>query len=104
MKRVLLSRDNEANVNGLLGSAFRDPESGKVVLVYVNMQNAPVRLLLNWRGDEKRKVDRLTPFVTSENPEDNLRPYPSVPATGPIEIPPRSVVTLVGEPLRDAGS
>jgi O-glycosyl hydrolase len=104
MKRVLLSRDNEANVNGLLGSAFRDPESGKVVLVYVNMQNAPVRLLLNWRGDEKRKVDRLTPFVTSENTEDNLRPYPSVPATGPIEIPPRSVVTLVGEPPRDAGS
>lgn len=104
MKRVLLSRDNEANVNGLLGSVFRDPESGKVVLVYVNMQDVPVRLLLNWRGDEERKIGRLTPFVTSENPEDNLRPYPSVSATGPIEIPPRSVVTLVGEPMRAAGS
>lgn len=74
-------------------------------LVYVNMSDEPVRLFLNWRVDEKsQKIGRLTPFVTSENPEDNLHPYPSVPATGPIEIPPRSVVTLVGEPMRDAGS
>lgn len=96
MKRVYLSRDNEANLNGLLGSAFCEPSSGKVVLVYVNMGDEGVQLHLDWEGNH-RKPKTLTPFVTSDRPEDNLRRYPEVPATGPIEIPPRSVVTLIGE-------
>ncbi len=98
MKRIYLSRNNENNLDGLLGSAFRNPKNGRVVLVYVNMRHEPVRLSLEWKGKRNAyKVDMLTPFVTSDNPEDNLRRCAPVPAFGPIEIPPRSVVTLVGE-------
>jgi len=98
MRRIFLSRDNESNFDGLLGSAFRDPKNGKVVLVYVNMSREPVRLFLEWKGSENvRKVNALIPFVTSDAQEDNLRKCEPVPASGPIEIPPRSVVTLVSE-------
>lgn len=100
MKRVFLSRDNEVNLDGLLGSAFRNPQNGEVVLVYVNMSDEPIQLFLNWRGTEGLKgIKTLVPFVTSENSKDNLRRYPAAPATGPIKIPPRSVVTLVGSEI-----
>ncbi len=98
MRRIFLSRDNESNFDGLLGSAFRDPKNGKVVLVYVNMSREPACLFLEWKGSKNaRKVNALIPFVTSDAQEDNLRRCELVPASGPIEIPPRSVVTLVGE-------
>ena len=45
-------------------------------------------------GSRRWKLQSITPYVTSDREDDELKAYPAVP-DGPAEIPARSVVTLV---------
>ena len=84
--------------NGLLGSAYKDPNSGEFVIVYVNMSSAPSQALLTVQGlaaDEY--LTPVTPYITSYEPGDDLRPLPPVAPGGPLTIPGNSVVTFTGK-------
>lgn len=84
--RVDLLGENHSP-NGLLGSAWRRPDGG-LVLVYVNRADAPQALALTCEGGP---LPRWSAWVTDE--QRDLAPL----ALGEtLELPARSVVTLVG--------
>lgn len=95
MRRVQLDGAGH-DIRGLLGSAYKDEKARQVVLVYVNMAAAPQ--LVQLRFEQKSRpwqLQSVTPWVTSDTPGDELKPFPSVALDQPVEIPARSVVTLV---------
>jgi hypothetical protein len=95
MQRVALTGRGH-DVRGLMGSAYKDERARRVVAVYVNMTADTQTLRLSFRtGAQRWRVESITPYVTSDRPGDELRPYPAVTAGRTVEIPPRSVVTLV---------
>jgi O-glycosyl hydrolase len=83
------------DVNGLMASAYLDPSSGRVVAVFVNMADRPqaVRIALARGGKPTGKPLQVTRHTTSA--EANLTPGQTSDATRGLEIPGRSVVTLV---------
>ena len=68
-----------------------------MVVVYVNMGFEPrkVELRLATKA-EGPKIASLTPFLTTDQSGDDLRPL-GTQAPGPVEIPARSLMTLVAE-------
>jgi hypothetical protein len=95
MRRVEVTAPSH-DVRGLMGSAFKDESARRVVAVYVNMAADAQTLRLTFaKGARRWPLRSLTPYVTSDRPGDELRRYPDIPAGRTVEIPPRSVVTLV---------
>lgn len=95
MRRVQLDAAGH-DIDGLMGSAYKDEKAREAVLVYVNMAAKPQivqpRLEPGWR---RWQLQSVTPWVTSDKPGDELRPYPAVVPDRLLEIPARSVTTLV---------
>lgn len=95
MRRVDLKGPSH-DVRGLMGSAYKDERARRVVAVYVNMapDAQPVRLDFNM-GQRRWRLRSITPYVTSDRNGDELRQHPDIPPGRTIEIPPRSVTTLI---------
>ena len=87
----------EAAVEDLMASAYWKRDDGVVVIVCINRASSarPVRLDFVGTG-----VRSLIPYVTRGNSdtEDNLTPYRALAPEDTVEIPSRSVVTLVAMP------
>ncbi len=78
------------DVQGLMGSAYKGGK--RVIVVYVNMGHSPRTVELTAGG---RRLGPMTPFVTSEQPGDDLKRYPDVSTT--VTLRARSVTTLTAE-------
>lgn len=89
----LVSTGGADDPRGLMVSAYAGG-AHPLVVVIVNIGVAPRSVLFDF-GDEKTGVSEWTPYVTSEAPEDNLRPDTPVSPREPLRVPGRSVVTLV---------
>ncbi len=85
------------------GSLPRDDATGLMVSSYVDVpHNIVVTVFVNWTPESKvveldfqgMKIDSLIPYVTSDS--DDLAAYDSLMPSDRIEIPARSIVTLVG--------
>lgn len=95
-KRIQLTGAN--NKFGLMGSAYKDENENKILIVFVNIGNTPEIVSLNISGlDSTVRVNTFTPYVTSNLQDDNLKKYPAFATVNTYEVPARSVVTLVGE-------
>lgn len=97
MQRLDIEGANH-DIRGLMGSAFKDEEGRRVVAVYINMAGQPRRVNLVFKtaaGDSK--ATSMTPYVTSDAAGDELKAYPRVAPDAAVEIPGRSVVTVVAE-------
>lgn len=83
------------DVNGLLGSAWRDDRTGEVVVVYVNMASteAPVSVGFKTKPAPFAPVV-MRAYLTATNAIDNVRAWPARLATSTFPVPARSVVTL----------
>ncbi len=93
MIRVELSGANR--IDGLLGSAYLDQARRRLVLVFVNMQQEPVRFGMRFEQNEWTGPDTVfTPFLTSEAPGDDLRACTPLAAGDLCTVPGRSVLTL----------
>jgi hypothetical protein len=79
------------DIHSVFGSAYVDRSTRRVVAVYINSTDKPVILQLR----AGTSVGRWTPYVTSDNAEDDLRPYPPFNGGEPFTLPRKSVVTLV---------
>lgn len=96
MRRIEVERSDgkttEEAIEGVLVSAYRDPASGREVVVLVNQlrQEVPVRL----RAPAAR---RLRAYLTSAAPGDDLRFTGEQPASRELRLPPRSLLTAVLE-------
>ena len=85
------------DLNGLLGSAWDDREAGRLVVVLINMGTAPEAIRLRERHlPDGAAVRSWTPWITSDQPGDDLRRNSSFPGGTDYAVPARSVVTLVG--------
>jgi O-glycosyl hydrolase len=76
---------------GLQGTAYADPRSGRLVVVYVN--DGPARAVSIAFADG-RAAHRVTAYVTSDAAD--LAPEPV--GDGMVDVPARSVVTVVADP------
>lgn len=95
MRRVELAGDRH-DVRGLMGSAYKDEQARRVVAVYVNMGADARRVDLDFgTGSRGWRLQSITPYVTSDRDGDELKAYAAAGPGNPIEIPGRSVVTLV---------
>ncbi|HEY7090631.1 MAG TPA: glycoside hydrolase [Tepidisphaeraceae bacterium] len=94
MRRVELTADGH-DFKGLLGSAYIDPSSGKIVVVYVNSTSDAqrVRCEIKSVSGGTKVAEQFTPYVTSA--PDDLAPKSAVSLSSGVELPPRSIVTLV---------
>jgi hypothetical protein len=93
MVRVALNGARH-DIQGLMASAFLDPAYRSLAAVYVNMSTGPRPIRLAIHGSRWRPKS-ITPYITSDTPGDELRSAPPVAPNATIEIPPRSVVTLL---------
>jgi O-glycosyl hydrolase len=91
MQRIELQGDAHA-FDGLLGSAYIDPASGRLVLVYVNSGDQPQRVTWTFKGSA-HAPKTFTPYVTSDT--ENLRDEPRQSSGSAVEIPAKSIVTFV---------
>jgi hypothetical protein len=92
--RIELTGDHHS-FDGLLGSAYMDPKNGKLVLVYINVTNQPQHVIWVFKNGSAKTPHRFTPWVTKG--DENLKANPVVNQDEGIELPPRSVVTLISE-------
>jgi O-glycosyl hydrolase len=97
MRRVEMTVPGQ-NIHGLLGSAYQDESRRQVVAVYVNMSTLPQSRQMDFHlGSRRWTLQSLTRYVTSDTPGDELKPIPHTNRRGAVEIPPRSVVTVVAQ-------
>jgi O-glycosyl hydrolase len=88
--RVELSGPQD--ISGLMGSAYINPDTGRVVLVFVNIGQAARRISF---GDAFTRQKAFTSYTTSAT-EDLARGRSSLSTDG-YTVPARSVVTLVSD-------
>jgi O-glycosyl hydrolase len=91
MQRIELTGDDHA-FNGLLGSAYVDPASHRMVLVYVNASADAQQV--RWTFSGASPPQSFTSYLTSDTAD--LQPRPSQPSDVAVEIPGKSVVSFVG--------
>ena len=93
MQRVELKGDQHS-FDGLLGSAYVDAKSNKLVLVYINVTNEPQKISWTFKQGDKRAPlpQNFTPYVTSG--DQSLQAGPTI-SSQSAEVPARSVVTFV---------
>jgi hypothetical protein len=95
MRRIRLAGAGH-DLDGLMGSAYKDEEARRIVAVYLN--RSPSAQQVELRFDVGRRpwtFDSTTLYVTSDRPGDDLKPHPIDPRNKLIEIPGRSTVTVV---------
>ncbi|MCJ8007123.1 glycoside hydrolase [Lederbergia wuyishanensis] len=90
--RVDLQGANDKD--GLMGSAYYKEEDNQLSIVLVNYSDETKPVQLNVDG-LPGKVKQFKPYITSAN--DNLEQKNQFPAHKVFNVPPRSVVTLVGK-------
>ena len=96
-QRIKVDAPAGTNLNnpwGVLTSAYRDPASGRVVIVMVNTETTSEEITLSLSGNWS-----VQPYITSDRPGDDLR---KLPATKSMKgtVPSRSVVTFVCDPAK----
>ncbi|MFC4099080.1 glycoside hydrolase [Paenibacillus xanthanilyticus] len=102
--RVQLTGIDEAARSGLLGSAYRHEEEKTVTAVFVNdsAEAKPVNVALGGLG-KNEAVFAMQSYVTNDASDLGRGQDAEVQADGTFEtvIPPRSVVTLTGDVVKD---
>ena len=83
--------------HGLMASAYVDSSGSKIIMVFVNVGTGDKQISFNFTGlDSLQSIKFLTPYITRDNPDDNLKSYPAVAVDSGYIIPATSVVTMVG--------
>jgi O-glycosyl hydrolase len=97
MRRVELVGEGH-DILGLMGSAYKDAAARQVVAVYINISSSARTVQLSFsQSGRPWRLESIRPVVTSDRAGDELKSYAKASLPGPIEIPARSVVTLVAQ-------
>lgn len=97
MRRVAIDGQPD-DIHALMRTAYLDTTTRRLVAVYVNeaASDATVKLAFDL-GQRNWKLRKITPWVTSDRPGDELKAYPPLRAGSEFTILARSVVTFVAE-------
>ncbi len=95
MQRVELRGPQD--LKGLLASAYLEPYSGRLVMVFVNLAGSPQEVLVHSPSSPRSEglPQSFLPYTTSAL--ENLAMGDKLDIDHSFVVPPRSVVTLVGE-------
>ncbi len=97
MQRVEIEGANH-DIRGLMGSAFKDERGRRVVTVYINVGDAHRQITLDFvTAGGQRMPKSTTPYIASERSGDELKRYPELGADAAVNIPAKSVVTLISD-------
>lgn len=97
MKRITLQGDGH-DIRGLMGSAYKDGTGRRVVAVYVNVGNTPRHVSLRFEAPRGTgPLQSVESYITSDAPGDDLRLMPAAGRMGEVDVPARSVVTVVAQ-------
>ena len=93
-KRVGMSGADD--LSGLMGSAYVSPDGAELVAVYVNMAQEATTVTVETAGNGAPGIATIKKYTTSESNALTLdHQLPLIYSGGEIEVPARSVVTLV---------
>lgn len=109
MKRLNINRsDNMSDVdaiNNLMVSAYLNDSTNEVVYVVINPTTSEKGIKLTVENLLPNTiVSEFTPYITTDNADDNIKKYPSFSATNRYILPATSVVTFVGKINQGTGS
>jgi hypothetical protein len=90
--RVELTGDHHA-FDSLLGSAYLDPKTGRLVLVYINLALEQQNVTWALKKGRFALPQQFVPWETSA--AEDLKAHPPINLANGYEIPPRSIVTFV---------
>ncbi|MGH9581526.1 MAG: glycoside hydrolase, partial [Bryobacteraceae bacterium] len=97
MSRVEMTVPDQ-DIDGVMGSAYKNDAERQAVVVYVNMSTTPQSRWLDFHPGQRRwKLQSITPYITSDTPGYELKQMPAADSGGRIEIPARSVATFVAQ-------
>lgn len=92
-----ISCDGANDKYGLMASAYLDSSKTKVIIVFVNASSESKSVKLNFSGlDSSQIINSVTPYITRDNPNDNIKAYPAVSPDSIYTVPAKSVVTMIG--------
>lgn len=96
MRRIEMAVPGE-DIEGIMGSAYKNDAERQIAAVYVNMSTKPQFRRLGFRlGKHRWKLQSITPYITSDTPGYELKQMPAN-RHGRIEVPARSVATFVAQ-------
>lgn len=96
MRRVEMAVPDQ-DLHGLMGSAYKNEAKRQIVAVYVHMGTVAQSRQVDFHlGPRRWALQALTSYVTSDRRGDELKSIPDT-GRGVVEIPPRSVVTVVAQ-------
>jgi len=97
MRRVEMKVQNQA-IDSIMGSAYKDVAKRRVIIVYVNMSTTQQSRRIVFQPDQQQwTLQSITPYVTSDTPGYELKKLDEVSPGAQVDIPARSVVTLVAQ-------
>lgn len=97
MRRVEMRVQNQA-IESIMGSAYKDITKRQVITVYVNMSRTQQSRRIVFQPDRHQwRLQSVTPYVTSDTPGYELKKLNAVSPGTQMDIPARSVVTLVAQ-------
>jgi O-glycosyl hydrolase len=90
--RIDVSGANINNPNGLMLSAYLNKDEKQVIVVAVNDGNLKEKIRLKISG---LHIEKVIPYITSEEPNENLSPEKPLGTLLETEIPSMSIITYV---------
>lgn len=99
MKRLVIRRsDNLTDLQAarkLMISAFVRDKTGTAAVVIINYQDTEIQVKLNLQDfPASAAKSKATQYVTTEDPDENMKARPMDSLDGPVTCPPRSVTTV----------
>jgi O-glycosyl hydrolase len=86
------------DVHGLMASAYKNDGERTLTVVCVNVGDKDEPVRFDWRRVPPVNVPRSwQPYLTSDQPADDLRALPQAPVTEDFIVPAQSIMTLVGD-------
>ena len=97
MRRVEMTVRNQA-IDFIMGSAYKNDAKRQVVTVYVNMSTTQQsRQILFQSGRKNWTLRSVIPYVTSDTSGYELKQLSAIAPGAEVDLPARSVVTLVAQ-------
>lgn len=84
------------SIYGVMPSAYRDPKTGRIVLVLINNETSSHEIELALPAGKWTQ----SAWITSERPGHNIAPHQAPPQGQPMVVPSLSVMTLVFDPVK----
>ena len=99
MKRLVIQRsDNLTDIQAaqkLMVSAFVDEETSGAAVVIINYQDTETQVKLNQENfPASQNKPNVTRYVTTQEADENMKPYPLDSLDSTIVCPPRSITTV----------